>query len=86
MLLAQSTPFMDVFELIDTLPVGIRIIADGIFPLPPNFRTCVAVEHIWLAFEPVLALMRASPLLATIAMFSALGLLLQGSVLLGEAL
>ena len=64
---AQSRPFIAAAPLIDIVPWGIRTIAAGRL-VPPNFR-------VWVA---VLQLVELSPLLATIAMFSALGRLLHG--------
>ena len=62
-------------ELIDTLPWGISTRAAGRL-VPPNLRGWVAVVQ----------LVALSPLLATIAMFSAFGLLLQARGLVALAL
>ena len=71
---AHSSPFSVAAVLIDTLPWGISTKAAGKL-VPPNLR-------VWVAVVQLVAL---SPLLATIARFSALGLELQGSVLVALA-
>lgn len=66
---AQITPFIVAVALIDTVPCGIKTNAAGRLD-PPNFRLWVAVVQ----------LIELSPLLATMARFSAFASLLQGSV------
>ena len=70
MLRAQSNPFMDACDVIDILPLVIRTMASGRL-LPEKCRT-------WFAF--FVQSVGLSPLVATIARFSAFALLLQGSV------